>query len=60
MKKSGETFKSLKTFEIKGKNDEEIKEAIEVFKVIWEFDNLGFKGSERDKNYATLQEFKIV
>ena len=60
VKKSGENFKSLKTFEIKAKNEEEIKEAIEVFKVVWEFDPLGFKCSEQDKKYATLEEFKHI
>ena len=60
VKKLGDTFKSLTTFQIKAKNKDEIKEAIEVFQVVWEFDNLGFKGSERDKKYATLREFKKI
>ena len=60
VKKSGDTFKSLTTYEIKAKNREDVKEVIEVFNVVWEFDNMGFKGSERDKKYATLQEFKKI
>ena len=60
VKTFGGTFKSLKTFEIKAKNEEEIKEAIEVFKVVWEFDPLGFKGSEQNKKYASLEEFKKI
>ena len=60
LKKAGENFKSLKTFEVTVKNKKPVKEAIEVFSVVWEFDNLGFKGSVRDKKKATLMEFKKI
>ena len=60
VKKYTDAIKSLKTFEIKIKNIDKVKEAIEVFQVVWEFDNLGFKGSEQFKKQATLMEFKIL
>jgi hypothetical protein len=60
VKKASNIFKSLKSFDIKIKNIEKVKEAIEVFKVVWEFDPVGFKGSEQNKKQASLMEFKIL
>ena len=60
LKKTGENFRSLKTFVIEAKNTAKVKEALDVFTVTWEFDNLGFKGAEKDKKQANLREFKKI
>jgi hypothetical protein len=58
LKKDGKNYKSLKAFEVKVKNIEQIKEAIEVFNVTWNFDPACFKGAIRNENQANLMEFK--
>ena len=58
MKKDRINYKSLKAFEVKVKNIEQIKEAIEVFNVTWNFDPACFKGAIRNENQANLMEFK--
>ena len=58
LKKYGKNYRTLKAFEVKVKNIEQVKEAVEVFKVNWNFDPACFKGAIRNEKQANSMKFK--